>query len=76
MLFWNVAEVTTLLVRRRAGLKGIHPGVCVGVDLILWLGLATGAVLLCFWLRGMNPAILPATVAMAILVTYDIAFLD
>ena len=39
---WNTAEGITLIVRRRV-YKGILPGVCVGVDLILWLALAVCA---------------------------------
>ncbi|KFY07419.1 hypothetical protein V491_08530 [Pseudogymnoascus sp. VKM F-3775] len=35
-LLWNIAEGITLIVRRRS-YKGIHPGACVGVDLVLWL---------------------------------------
>ncbi|OBT41704.1 hypothetical protein VE00_07813 [Pseudogymnoascus sp. WSF 3629] len=35
-LLWNIAEGITLFVRRRA-YKGIRPGACVGVDLVLWL---------------------------------------
>ncbi|OBT60867.1 hypothetical protein VE03_09697 [Pseudogymnoascus sp. 23342-1-I1] len=38
-LAWNIAEGITLIARRRT-YKGIHPGACVGVDLILWLALA------------------------------------
>ncbi|KFZ12317.1 hypothetical protein V502_07148 [Pseudogymnoascus sp. VKM F-4520 (FW-2644)] len=37
-LLWNIAEGTTLIIRRRA-YKGIHPGACVGMDLVLWLAL-------------------------------------
>ncbi|KFY91480.1 hypothetical protein V498_05449 [Pseudogymnoascus sp. VKM F-4517 (FW-2822)] len=39
---WNISEGINLLVNRRAGYKGIHPGACVGVDLVIWLGLTTG----------------------------------
>lgn len=35
-VLWNIAEAITLIVRRRL-YKGIHPGACVGVDLVLWL---------------------------------------
>lgn len=38
MLIWDIAEGITLIVRRRS-YKGIHPGACVGVDLVLWLAL-------------------------------------
>ena len=34
-ILWNIANITTLLVRNRA----IHPGANVACDLILWLGL-------------------------------------
>ncbi|KFX91285.1 hypothetical protein V490_05994 [Pseudogymnoascus sp. VKM F-3557] len=38
VLIWDIAEGITLIVRRRS-YKGIHPGACVGVDLVLWLAL-------------------------------------
>ena len=34
-ILWNIANITTLLVRNRA----IHPGANVACDLLLWLGL-------------------------------------
>lgn len=36
-LAWDIAEGICILVR--GGHRGIHPGACVGVDLILWLAL-------------------------------------
>jgi len=36
-LAWSLAEGICILAR--GGRRGIHPGACVGVDLILWLGL-------------------------------------
>lgn len=40
---WNVSEGISLLVR--GGHRGIHPGACVGVDLILWMGFCTTSLL-------------------------------
>jgi hypothetical protein len=37
----------------RGGHRGIHPGACVGVDLIIWLGFvgsATGVALALYWI--------------------------
>ncbi|OBT60622.1 hypothetical protein VE03_10867 [Pseudogymnoascus sp. 23342-1-I1] len=36
IILWNLAEGTTLIVRRRA-YKGMHPGACVALDLCLSL---------------------------------------
>lgn len=47
--WWNIAEGITLVVRRHAGYNGINPGACVGVDVILWLGLMTAV---CFLAPG------------------------
>ncbi|KFZ17301.1 hypothetical protein V501_01831 [Pseudogymnoascus sp. VKM F-4519 (FW-2642)] len=52
-LVWSIAEGITLFVRRRT-YKGIHPGACVGVDLILWLVLGTMAGLQAFVLFDGN----------------------
>lgn len=43
-MIFDVAESICLLVRR--GHRGMHPGACVAVDLILWLGFTGGAVYL------------------------------
>jgi hypothetical protein len=40
---WNVAEGISILAR--GGRRGIHPGACVGVDLILWLGFLVASVM-------------------------------
>ncbi|KFY05428.1 hypothetical protein V491_09138, partial [Pseudogymnoascus sp. VKM F-3775] len=42
ILVWNTTEGIALIVRRRV-YKGILPGVCVGVDLLLWLALGVCA---------------------------------
>jgi hypothetical protein len=39
---WSLAEAICICVR--GGHRGIHPGACVGVDLILWLGFAGGSI--------------------------------
>ncbi|KAM7194180.1 hypothetical protein V8F20_008100, partial [Naviculisporaceae sp. PSN 640] len=43
-LAWDIAEGICILAR--GGHRGIHPGACVGVDLILWLGLIACTVIL------------------------------
>lgn len=43
-LAWDIAEGICILVR--GGHRGIHPGACVGVDLILWLGLIASTTIL------------------------------
>jgi hypothetical protein len=45
---WSLAEGICILAR--AGHRGIHPGANVALDLLLWLGLVAGTVLL--WLLG------------------------
>ncbi|KAK3291649.1 uncharacterized protein B0H64DRAFT_409668 [Chaetomium fimeti] len=45
---WSFAEGICIITR--AGRRGIHPGANVAVDLLLWLGLVVGTVLL--WLGG------------------------
>ncbi|KAH8176700.1 hypothetical protein LIA77_05118 [Sarocladium implicatum] len=42
-LIWNIAEGICLVVR--GGHRGIHPGACVGVDLILWLGFSSCSIM-------------------------------
>ncbi|CAI4213219.1 unnamed protein product [Parascedosporium putredinis] len=37
---WNIAEIISILVRR--GHRGTHPGACVGMDLLLWIGVLVG----------------------------------
>ncbi|KAK4213164.1 hypothetical protein QBC37DRAFT_483223 [Rhypophila decipiens] len=43
-LAWDITEGICILAR--GGHRGIHPGACVGVDLILWLGLTACTTLL------------------------------
>jgi hypothetical protein len=45
---WSFAEGICIITR--AGRRGIHPGANVALDLVLWLGLIVGTVLL--WLLG------------------------
>lgn len=70
MLLWDAAEIITLVARRRPAYKGIHPGACVGVDLILWLGLTVGVGLTAPGLGYYTPELFTASAAFAILVTY------
>ncbi|KAK7431049.1 hypothetical protein QQZ08_002329 [Neonectria magnoliae] len=49
---WNIADTICLCVRR--GHPGIHPGACVGVDLLLWLGYIVSVTL--FALFGLDGA--------------------
>ena len=44
---WNVAEGICILTR--GGRRGIHPGACVGVDLVLWLGFLTASLMYLFF---------------------------
>ncbi|KXX80754.1 hypothetical protein MMYC01_201472 [Madurella mycetomatis] len=46
---WSFSEI--LCIFARDGHRGIHPGACVAVDLLLWLALAPGTAIL--FLRGM-----------------------
>jgi hypothetical protein len=48
-----LAEGICILVR--GGRRGIHPGANVALDLLLWLGLVAGTVLL--WLFGISTAL-------------------
>lgn len=43
-LAWSLAEGICILAR--GGHRGIHPGACVGVDLLLWLGLTACTVMI------------------------------
>ncbi|KAK3395074.1 hypothetical protein B0H63DRAFT_462628 [Podospora didyma] len=43
---WDIAEGICILAR--GGHRGIHPGACVGMDLIIWLGLIASDTLLGF----------------------------
>ncbi|KAK0389634.1 hypothetical protein NLU13_3209 [Sarocladium strictum] len=49
-LVWNIAEGICILAR--GGHRGIHPGACVGVDLILWLGFCASSFLYLFFGYG------------------------
>ncbi|KAH6842413.1 hypothetical protein B0I37DRAFT_381868 [Chaetomium sp. MPI-CAGE-AT-0009] len=49
---WSLAEGICIIAR--AGHRGIHPGANVALDLLLWLGLVAGTVLL--WLTGVVAA--------------------
>ena len=40
-LGWNIAEFITICVNKRS----IHPGAHVGLDLIIWMGLLSSAVI-------------------------------
>ncbi|GAB1317075.1 hypothetical protein MFIFM68171_07285 [Madurella fahalii] len=44
---WSFAEIVCIFARR--GHRGIHPGACVAVDLLLWLALAPGTAILFLW---------------------------
>jgi hypothetical protein len=44
---WVVTECICILLR--GGRRGIYPGACVGVDLVLWLALIIGTGLLGVW---------------------------
>ncbi|GAB1316356.1 hypothetical protein MFIFM68171_06566 [Madurella fahalii] len=44
---WSFAEFVCICVR--GGHRGIHPGACVAVDLLLWLALVLGTALLFLW---------------------------
>jgi len=55
---WSLAEGICLVVR--AGHRGIHPGANVALDLLLWLGLVAGTVVL--WLLGVATMIVGGVV--------------
>jgi hypothetical protein len=42
-LAWGLADGIFILAR--AGRRGIHPGACIGADLVLWLGFAAASVM-------------------------------
>ena len=42
---WNVAELTTIVFRRQKK-RGIHPGVAVAAELIIWCGMLASIALL------------------------------
>ncbi|KFY05996.1 hypothetical protein V492_08198 [Pseudogymnoascus sp. VKM F-4246] len=75
---WCMAEGITLLVRRRT-YKGIHPGACVGVDLILWLavGVMSGFQVPMFLTysgyddQDENPGLEIAAMTFGLITTYD-----
>ncbi|KAL1841000.1 hypothetical protein VTJ49DRAFT_7554 [Mycothermus thermophilus] len=46
-LIWAVADAICIVAR--GGRRGIHPGACVAVDLLLWLGLVVGTAFLSLW---------------------------
>jgi hypothetical protein len=50
---WSLAEGICILAR--GGRRGIHPGANVALDLLLWLGLVAGTILL--WLFGIATAL-------------------
>ncbi|KAK3374603.1 hypothetical protein B0H63DRAFT_452457 [Podospora didyma] len=54
---WNVAEGICILAR--GGHRGIHPGANVGLDLIIWLGLAGADIGL--WLIGIASWVVEST---------------
>ena len=44
-MIWNIAEFITFCVNRR----GAHPGVHVGLDLVMWCALLAGGIVAVFW---------------------------
>ncbi|KAM5352028.1 hypothetical protein ACJ41O_004751 [Fusarium nematophilum] len=68
-LIWSFVDCVMLCASR--GHRGIHPGACVGVDLILWLGYAASMAIFCTfaptsedgYYQYPGGALYPATVA-------------
>jgi hypothetical protein len=42
-LAWNIIDGACIIAR--TGRRGVHPGACIGADLVLWLGFALASVM-------------------------------